>query len=177
MTKRSVTRESVKRNVTREQDKHNATKDQIKHSKSLECNEILKELIDKQRKNIPADKKLQYADINRICKYIKQSIFDEGSCCLWVGYVTNVNKSDKGTYVNFYFKKKKAALHRLLYINFVSELTENEYLKFTCENKGTCCNITHLAKFTYNKSEQSVVKKKKVICKPKIKNSLIVNFD
>ncbi len=145
--------------------------------KSLEGNEILKELISKQRKNVPLNKKLQYADIKRICKYIKHSIFDEDVCCLWTGYVTNANKSDKGTYVNFYFKKKKAALHRLLYLNFIGDLTENEYLKFTCENKGTCCNITHLSKFTYNKNEQIVPKKKVCVKKPKVQTNLTISFD
>ena len=121
--------------------------------KATDSNELLRELIMKQLKNIPQDKKLQYTDLKRICKYIDSSIFNENSCSIWSGYITNVNNSSKGTYVNFYFRKKKAALHRLLYINFIDNLTDDEYLKFNCENKGKCCNIHHLKKFKYQKKD------------------------
>lgn len=122
----------------------------IKTKSTMDNNELLMELMNKQLKNVDPKKKLQYSDLARICKYIKTSIFDENQCCIWNGYVTNLNKSCKGTYINFYFKNKKAALHRLLYINFISDLSDDEYLKFNCENKGNCCNITHLKKFKYN---------------------------
>ena len=29
-------------------------------------------------------------------------------------------------------------------------MDKTEYLKFSCENKGKCCNIYHLNKFKYN---------------------------
>jgi len=112
---------------------------------------IFNKLMKKQRKDVPADKKLHYNDIRRICKYINKSIFDGDDCCIWNGYVTNVNNSNKGTYINFYFGGKKVALHRLLYINFVENLSPEEYLKFSCDNKGVCCNINHLKKFKYQK--------------------------
>jgi hypothetical protein len=124
-----------------------------KRKKSVNNSDLLKELMFRQLKNIPVEKKLQYQDLKRICKYINLSIFDEKNCCEWNGYITNANKSDKGTYVNFYFRKKKAALHRLLYINFIGELSDDEYLKFNCENKGVCCNIKHIKKFRYAKKE------------------------
>lgn len=138
-------------------------------------NNILKELLKRQLKNIPMEKKLQYQDLKRICKYIDTSIFDENTCCFWKGYVTNSNKLDKGTYINFYFKKKKAALHRLLYLNFVGELGDDEYLKYNCENKGVCCNIKHIKKFKYLKKNEEEPKEKK----PKSKNILpnIINDD
>lgn len=116
-------------------------------------NELLRELLLKQIKTVPQDKKLQYTDLKRICKYIGGSIFDEHKCCLWNGYITNVNNSNKGTYINFYFRNKKVALHRLLYINFVDELQDDEYLKFSCENKGRCCTVSHLKKFQYQKAD------------------------
>lgn len=112
---------------------------------------LFKELLSKQIENIEPEKKLLFADMRRICKYIKTSIFDQKICCIWNGYITNMNNCTKGTYINFYFKKKKKALHRLLYINFVGPLTDNEYLKFSCGNKGYCCNIHHLNKFYYKK--------------------------
>ena len=112
----------------------------------LDKNNIMKELIDKQLKNVSSDKKLQYSDLKRICKYINNSIFDIDKCCIWSGYVTNSNNDTKGTYINFYFKKRKMALHRLLYTNFVDDLLDDEYIKFTCDHKGNCCNIKHLKK-------------------------------
>ncbi len=135
--------------------------------KSMDNNELFRELLSKQLKNVSSDKKLQYTDLKRICKYINSSLFDENNCCLWHGYVTNGN-NNKGTYVNFYFRKKKAALHRLLYVNFVGELLDDEYLKFNCEHRGKCCNINHLKKFKYqtkkninNKTEAKETKKSK----------------
>ena len=65
-----------------------------------------------------------------------------------------MNNMHKGTYINFYFKNKKVALHRLLYSNYVSPLTIHEYLKFSCENKGVCCNVTHYKKYKYSDSTQ-----------------------
>lgn len=120
----------------------------------MDKNEILNELITKQLKNVSQSKKLQYTDFKRICKYIDRSIFDNNKCCLWTGYVTNINNLHKGTYINFFFQKKKIALHRLLYINFVDNLSTDEYLKFTCDNKGKCCNVNHLKKYKYNKKQE-----------------------
>lgn len=113
-------------------------------------NIFFSELLKKQITGIPLDKKLSYNDIKRISKFIKSSVFDKKKCSIWNGYITNENNNSKGTYINFYFNKKKIALHRLLYINYIGVLSDNEYLKFSCENKGKCCNINHLKKYSYN---------------------------
>lgn len=115
-------------------------------------NIYLKELIKKQKKNISNDKKLDYNDIKRISKFLSSSIFDENKCSIWNGYITNEKNQSKGTYVNFYFNKKKIALHRLLYINYVEDVCNNEYIKFSCQNKGKCCNVNHMKKYVYNKN-------------------------
>ena len=115
-------------------------------------NQILIELIKKQRPNVDEDKKLFLQDFQRICKNIDKSIFGD-KCCNWNGYITNLNVKNKGTYVNFYFKGKKVALHRILFINYVDNLNNNEYVKYSCKNKGICCNINHLKKFSYNKKK------------------------
>jgi hypothetical protein len=128
----------------------------------MKSTEFLKELLNKQLKNISSDKKLKYNDLKRLCKYIDSNIFDENKCCLWTGYITNINNVSKGIYINFYFNGKKAALHRLLYINFVGELMDDEYLKFNCINKGKCCNIFHLKKFKYIKKHQIIDTKKNI---------------
>jgi len=115
-------------------------------------NILLKELINNQLKSTPLNKKLTYSDFKRIIKYIDVSLFDDNKCCLWNGYITNSKpeKNYKGAYINFYFKKKKVALHRLLFINFKEHISDNDYIKYTCDNKGGCCNINHMVKFTYN---------------------------
>jgi len=132
------------------------------------------ELINKQLKNIPFNKKLRKSDIHRIVKHTNSSIFDSDKCCLWTGYVTNFNDSKKGTYINFYFKKKKkVALHRLLYINFKGSLNNTDYIKYSCENKGICCNINHMSCFKYKldeiKKESNTKSKKNIKSKKKEK--------
>jgi hypothetical protein len=136
-------------------------------------NNIFKNMLKKQRTSIPYDKKLQLNDIKRICKYINLDIFDSTECCIWTGYITNQNNSLKGTYINFYFNKKKVALHRLLYHNFMDDITDEEYLKFSCKNKGVCCNINHFSKFKYNKKNDEVNKEKNIINNKK--NITIIN--
>lgn len=121
------------------------------YKKIKDKNIFFNELLKKQLNGISNDKKLNYNDIKRISKFIKSSIFDKKNCSIWDGYITNENNTNKGIYINFYFNKKKIALHRLLYINYVGELSYNEYLKFICKNKGKCCNIHHMKKYTYNK--------------------------
>ncbi|MBA42837.1 MAG: hypothetical protein CMF62_02370 [Magnetococcales bacterium] len=143
----------------------------------IDNNELFKELIEKQKNDLPISLKLQFNDIKRICKYINQSIFDHNNCVIWDGYVTNINNQNKGKYINFYFRKKKVALHRLLYTNFIGDLSDNEYLKFSCENKGTCCNVYHLNKFTYNKPidrKKNKVPKKKEIKKKENENKITI---
>ena len=115
-------------------------------------NDIFKELIKNQINDIPSPLKLNISDIKRICKYINNSIFDKNTCCIWNGYVTNANNKTKGTYINFYFRNKKVALHRLLYSNFIGPLSDDEYIKFTCDHKGICCTLSHLEKNQYIKN-------------------------
>lgn len=102
------------------------------------------ELIQNQKKNITS-KKLSYNDLKRISKNLLGSIFTN-DCSIWNGYITIVKNDDKNAYINFYYNGKKYALHRLLYINFIGDLGDNEYIKFKCNNKGKCCNINHFYK-------------------------------
>jgi hypothetical protein len=147
-------------------EKNNITQNKIYKYENNSDN-FFKELLSKQLKILPTNKKLQYNDLKRISKYIFSSIFDENNCSIWNGYITNAKIKSKVTYINFYFRKNKVALHRLLYINFVGELDNNEYLKFNCNNKGKCCNIYHMNKFKYNKS----INVDKDISAPKIINN------
>jgi hypothetical protein len=129
-------------------------------TKSINNNGILNELFINQLKNISHHKKLSYCDIQRISKFLKVSIFGN-SCSLWSGYITNDKNINKGVYINFYYNKKKIALHRLLYANYVGEINDKEYIKYNCVNKGKCCNIHHMSKFTYKKNDNNISKTKK----------------
>ena len=133
--------------------------------------DIIKELIEKQLTDIIYAKKMSYNDIKRVSKFINTSIFNKNECCLWSGYVTNLNNKSKGTYINFYFRNKKIALHRLLYINYVDNLTDDYYLRYTCKNKGICCCVYHLEKYKYKKKDVVIKKKKKE------KIDFIITFD
>lgn len=106
--------------------------------------DIFLELIEKQKCSVPFDKKFSIQDFKRLNKYIDKSIFND-SCTIWHGYKT-FNKDSHASYNNFYFNNKKHALHRLLYVNFVDDLQDCEYIKFNCANKGVCCNVNHLTK-------------------------------
>jgi hypothetical protein len=98
------------------------------------------------RTNCPLDKRLSIKDLNRI--YAKSGDYlNCKECVLWKGYIT----SNKTEYINFYFNGRKIALHRLLYINFKGNLRDNDYLEYTCDNKGRCSNINHIKKKNKNK--------------------------
>ena len=129
---------------------------------------LFEELIKKQRKNCKESKKLTLQDIRRITKNLRTSIFDVSCCSLWEGYITNKNKESKTSYINFYFRHRKVALHRLLYENYVSDIEENQYIKYNCSNKGVCCNINHM--YTIEKEEPKNDKKEKT-SKDKSKSS------
>jgi hypothetical protein len=115
---------------------------------STNKNKLLTELCLKQRKKLDKKYSLELNDIIRLLKNIDNSIFNKTECVLWKGYLTKCN-NNKSCYVNFYLKKRKLALHRILYINFIDDLDIKYYLKFTCNNPGKCCNINHILK-VYN---------------------------
>jgi len=108
-------------------------------------NNLFNELLNKQKKNIYCSKKLSYRDLNRITKYIDKSIFGE-ECCIWNGYISK-SINEKKYYINFFFKNKKTCLQKLLYQNYIGPLKKREYIKYTCDNSGKCCNINHLIKY------------------------------
>jgi hypothetical protein len=151
-------------------DKESDIEEEIPRKKTR--NELFKELIRMQLPNVPIQWKLGINDIKRICKYIDTSIFDSKNCCIWNGYVTNLNNSIKGSYINFYFRNKKVALHRLLYSNFIEPLNSDEYLKFNCPNKGRCCNVFHYDKYKYSNHSKRFIRESKKESK-KDKNIII----
>lgn len=158
----------------------------MSNNSSLEKKKFLKELVDRQLKDVSPGRRLTYKDFSRISSYIETSIFDEEKCCIWNGYITNAKNAKKGTYINFFFRNKKVALHRLLYENLVGSLGDNYYLKFSCENeenKGKCCNVNHMIKYKYNSGSEELLentegKKNKKIEKKILKDEdFMVSFD
>lgn len=125
---------------------------------------IYTEMITKQVPNIDFNFKLNNSDMKRIAIHLDDSIFIEGKCSLWTGYITNNDKKNKAPYVNFFFKKKKTALHRLLYKNFVGTLGSDEYIRYKCKHKGVCCNVYCLEKHKY------IQKQPKDHLEPQLKN-------
>ena len=121
---------------------------------NIKSNDLIKELLTKQIPIIHPSKKLNYNDIKRISKFLSSSIFNMDECSIWTGYVTNEKNQAKGIYINFYFNHKKIALHRLLYLNYIGDILNTEYIKFSCVNKGKCCNIHHMKKYIYNSNPQ-----------------------
>ena len=143
-----------------------------------ENDKILIELIQNQKKNI-TDKKLMYSDLRRISKYLSKSIFNN-DCSLWNGYVTTIKNEEKSSYINFYYNGKKFALHRLLYINYIGELNDSEYIKFNCSNKGKCCNINHFYKILKSDNEEKKIETPKnfdIIEKKIETKDIVVDFN
>ena len=110
-------------------------------------NLIFQDLIKNQRKNISNDRKLSLSDLKRISSYLNKSIFTD-ECSLWDGYITEIKNTT--CFINFFYNGKKQALHRLLFYNYVDEVSDNEYLKYSCENKGKCCCIKHILRLKKN---------------------------
>lgn len=129
-------------------------------------NIILEELIKNQREDVLLKYKLTSNDMKRLEKKINKSIFDD-KCCIWNGSTLSKNKK---TYANFYFRQKKIALCRLLYINYVDDLQQNEYLKKVCTCEKYCCNINHYVK----KNKNKIIKKDKD--KKEVKKIIPKNF-
>ena len=115
-------------------------------------NQIMSEMIRNQLENIDLDRRLLHADMQRMVRYLNTSIFLSGTCSLWQGYVTDRTVRNKGSYVNFFFHGKKFGLHRLLYINFLGPLNDDEYVKFRCQHKGYCCSVHCLEKQKYRRT-------------------------
>jgi hypothetical protein len=165
--------------------KNNLQNDQNENNEWIEgynknINNILLLLIKNQRSNIPFDKKLSYTDLKRISKYLNASIFNNDECVLWSGYITTIKHDENKSYINFYYNGKKFALHRLLYINYINDLNDSEYIKFNCCNKGKCCNINHFYKV---KNDNDISIKEDTLINNienitiKKKDTIIVDFD
>lgn len=140
----------------------------------VDKNILIQELVNKQRKKIYILNKLSFKEFLRIVKNIDTSLFCKNNCCVWKGY--HITKNNK-KYINFFFHQKKKLLKRLLYINYIDTLENNEYIKTTCGNP-LCCNINHLEK--KNKFKKKKIKENKLKKNNKVinnKKKIIIFFD
>lgn len=136
----------------------------------LYMGKLLDKLVSEQRHNVPQKYRLSYSDLQRIAGKIDGDILDNNACVMWNGYVYD----KRSQHISFYFRNKKMALNRILYINFCEDLTEANYLKSSCKTLG-CCNIKHITKHRYNIKKKSTLVdniKKKVVDK----NRFVVEF-
>lgn len=142
--------------------------------------EIINKLYDNQIKDIEPKYRLNSKDIIRLSSYIGGDPFSETECCKWKGAISTSSHQSK--YINFWFNKKKQALHRILYLNYKGPLHKNKYLRFSCpyqNMRGVCCNINHLdlinkVEIDENSDEIAVVSKikKSINAKPKANNEI-----
>lgn len=118
----------------------------------VDKHKLVRDLVSTQLPNVAPHRRLLHKDLRRIAKYIDTPIASDDTCCIWKGYVTNT-KNSRGSYINFFFRNKKVAFHRLIYENFKGPIDNNYYIKFICEKEdsnSTCCNINHMIKYKYN---------------------------
>ena len=151
----------------------------MSENKSLEKKKFLRELVTNQLTHVQSNRRLLYKDLIRITKYINTSIFDKNKCCLWEGYITNTKNLKKGIYINFFFRNKKVALHRLLYENFIEPLSDDFYLKFNCDennHNGKCCNVGHMIKYKYHSHDNNITETT-LNTTPIATNNLTISFD
>jgi len=126
-------------------------------------NIILENLITNQKEHVELKSKLLLSDLNRLTNNLSKDIFCD-ECSLWNGSIITTNNKE---YINFFINGKKISLNRILYKNYIGELYDNEYLKYSCNNKGRCCTLKHLYKI--NKKIQDK-KKENIIIIEKKKN-------
>ena len=131
-------------------------------------------LLSKQLSAIQIDKKLNLNDLRRIAKYVKGDIFGE-ECCKWTGKMSWPNE------LQIYLNGTRVNLQRLLYINFVSPLTSNQFLKRNCSLGKRCICLAHMkaTRFKVEKSDEiptnleKINEMKRAIVKP----SLLLSFE
>jgi hypothetical protein len=136
----------------------------------LSKKKLLTELCLKQRKHNNDKYQLEINDLTRFLKYVNVSIFNTDDCILWTGYLTKCN-NNKSCYINYYLNGLKLALHRILYINFIGDLKDKEYLKYSCLHSGKCCNLKHFSKV--NDSSETIIEPVLKILKPPTNNVVI----
>ena len=139
-------------------------------------NNILEHLIKNQKETVELKSKLLLSDLKRLTNNLSQNIFCD-DCSLWNGPILVANNKE---YISFFINGRKVSLNRILYKNFVDDLDEKEYLKYSCSNKGRCCTIKHFYKVNKkpkeNNNDQVLHETNEIKIEEKKKKSNIVSF-
>jgi len=135
-------------------------------------NNILENLIKNQSEYVELKSKLLLSDLKRLTNNLSKDIFCD-ECSLWKGPILVANNKE---YISFFINGKKVSLNRILYKNYIGDLNDKEYLKYSCSNKGRCCSLKHLYKINKKIKENNLEEKKEEIIENKKKNSNIVSF-
>jgi len=120
-------------------------------------NKIYENLIKNQLSNVDIKYRLNLSDLRRIADNLLDDIFSN-ECSIWAGPV--ITNSNNKSYISFFYNTKKISIHRILYKNYINNLSDNEYLKYTCKNQEICCCINHFYKVNNDKGD--------IICDPLI---------
>lgn len=110
-------------------------------------NKIYENLIKNQLNSIDNKHKLNLSDLKRIADNLLDDIFGN-ECSIWCGPI--ITNSTNKSYISFFYNSKKISIHRILYKNYINNLGDNEYLKYTCKNQGICCCVNHFYKVNNN---------------------------
>ena len=65
------------------------------------------------------------------------------------GMELNMNIQQNGNKYNLIYPKIIKYYEGM--INYIGDISVDEYIKFSCDNKGKCCCIHHMKKYSYNK--------------------------
>ena len=134
-------------------------------------NDILANLIKNQKEHTELKSKLSLSDLKRLTNNLSKDIFND-ECSVWEGPILMANNKE---YISFFINGKKISLNRILYKNYIGNLDDNEYLKYTCPNKGRCCSLKHIYKINKKIQKQNIQENPPEIIIQK-KKSNIVSF-
>lgn len=113
----------------------------------------LSQLLDYQRHQIPRVgmyDKLGLEDLLRVAEGLNGNIFNNNGAC--VGFRESLLT---GKPAQFSFEGHKVPLNRLLYHNFIGDVSDADVVENSCVNKSTCCNIRHITKTSRQPSRQT----------------------
>lgn len=112
----------------------------------MNSDKLFKELRESQRSEnvIPKHLRLNSRHLLTIASKSVTETFNTDECIVWTGYIRKFNAGNYKV-IPFSINGRLRLLHRLLYLNFVGELSRTEHLRFECKTDG-CCNYKHLYK-------------------------------
>lgn len=122
-----------------------------------ESSGVVYELLKNQRKGIKTVGNygmMKHPHFAKVETSVQGDIFDTLSdeCCLYTGYVR------PNTCAQISFNCSKVVLNRLLYLNYVEQITQADVITNTCSNKGKCSKLSHLKRKERKNSTNSTKK-------------------